>query len=478
MIHVESSNNNEPVDDRSPQHAFSSLTLRDALVNNLSSLGYERMTPIQAHSLPIMLKGCDVIAEAKTGSGKTAAFGLLLLNQLKVEQFAVQALVLCPTRELAEQVSQAIRSLARLMPNIKVLNLSGGMPMKPQLDSLRHGAHIIVGTPGRVQKHLDTESLSLHQLQTLILDEADRMLDMGFFDAIKNVIVFCPKRRQTLLFSATYPPAIQQLANEFMMNPERVLIEEAHTQLDIEQYFYEVDSKALKFRVLKALLLHYKPLSTLIFCNTKEQTTELADRLIKEGFSAAVLNGDMEQVDRDLAMIRFGNQSCSILVATDVAARGLDIKELPVVINFELAFQNDIHIHRIGRTGRAGNKGLALSITTPADAQRLCAIEQGLDQPLTWGTLDSLNNTDTTIVPPSMVTLCLSAGRKDKIRPGDIVGVLTKELGLPGDLIGKITITPLYSYVAISRSQVDKACQYLQNGTLKGKKVKVKRVER
>jgi len=456
--------------------SFSSLTLRDLLINNLSSLGYEKMTPIQAQSLPMMLEGSDVIAQAKTGSGKTAAFGLTLLHHLNPDRFAVQALVLCPTRELAEQVTQAIRRLARLMPNVKVLNLSGGIPMKPQLDSLKHGAHIIVGTPGRVQKHLNKASLLLNKLQTLVLDEADRMLDMGFFDEIKNVIAVCPKKRQTLLFSATYPSEIKVLASKFMLDPKRIVIEELPTDVDIEQHFYEVACASDKFPLLKALLLHYNPTSTLIFCNTKDQTTLLSSLLTKEGFSAIALNGDMDQVERDIAMIRFGHQSCSILVATDVAARGLDIKELPAVINFELAFDHDIHIHRIGRTGRAGSKGLALSLTTPADAERLCAIEMGLSQPLTWGNINTLNQTDLSIISPTMVTLSLSAGRKDKIRPGDILGALTKDAGLAGDMIGKITVAAIHSYVTIHQSQADKAYQYFQNGKLKGRKVHVKRL--
>ena len=456
--------------------SFSALSLSDVLINNLSSLGYEQMTPIQAESLPMMLNRRDVIAQAKTGSGKTAAFGLTLLHHLNAEYFAVQALVLCPTRELAEQVTGAIRKLARLMPNVKVLNLSGGMPLKPQLDSLKHGAHIIVGTPGRVQKHLDKGSLLLNHLQTLVLDEADRMLDMGFFEAIKSVIAACPKKRQTLLFSATYPPEIQQLASKFMREPQRIVIEEILTEVDIEQQFYEVRNPADKFLLLKALLLHYKPLSTLIFCNTKDQTTHLSTLLSQEGFSAIALNGDMEQVERDVAMIRFGHQSCSILVATDVAARGLDIKELPAVINFELAYDHDIHIHRIGRTGRAGSKGLALSLTTPADSERLCTIEMGLKMPLTWGDIQSLNQEDKAIAAPTMVTFALSAGRKDKIRAGDILGALTKDAGLLGEMIGKITVTAMHAYVAIHQSQADKAYQYFQHGKLKGRKVHVKRL--
>ncbi|KTD72792.1 ATP-dependent RNA helicase DbpA [Legionella tucsonensis] len=459
------------------QHlSFSQLPLRQELIKSLASSNYENMTSIQMHSLPIILRNEDIIAQAKTGSGKTAAFALSLLNNLKVSFFAVQALVLCPTRELAEQVSQAIRRLACLMPNVKIINLSGGIPMKPQLDSLRHGAHIIVGTPGRVIKHLKKTSLDLSKVKALVLDEADRMLDMGFFDDIKKIISICPKQRQTLLFSATYPEEIKQLSKQFMKDPKEVHIETSPEEIDIEQHFYEVSKQAQKYPLLKSLLSHYRPVSTLIFCNTRQQTMEITDQLIHEGLSAIALNGDMEQVDRDLAVLRFANQSCSILVATDVAARGLDIKELSAVINFDLAFDNDVHIHRIGRTGRAGSKGIALSITTPADAQRICIIEDNLPQPIHWGNIDELENHHTTPLVPEMVTLCLASGKKDKIRPGDILGALTKDAGLAGNTIGKINITAMYSYVAIHHSQADKAYQYLQCGKLKGRKVNVRKI--
>ena len=456
--------------------SFSNLPLRETLFNNLATLGYQSMTPIQVQSLPLMLKGQDVIAKANTGTGKTAAFGLSLLNHLHVENFGVQALVLCPTRELAEQVCQALRRLARLMPNVKILNLSGGALIKPQLDSLRHGAHIIVGTPGRIQKHLNKGTLTLNKLKTLVLDEADRMLDMGFLDDIKAVVALCPKKRQTLLFSATYSPEIKKLSKQFLYQPAEVFIESDNTEFDIEQCFYEVKNQANKFPLLKALLLHHQPVSTLIFCNMKQQTIELTEMLTNAGFSALALNGDMEQAERDQVLIRFVNQSCSILVATDVAARGIDIKELPAVINYELAFEHDVHIHRIGRTGRAGHKGLALSLVGSSDAQRVAAIKENLVQPLTWGNLSELTNSHSAVFKPQMITVCLGSGRKDKIRPGDILGALTKDAGLPGDAIGKIDVAALCSYVAIDQKHVDKAYQYLQNGKLKGRKVFVKKL--
>ena len=458
-----------------PIEAFNTLPLHEALLTNLASLGYETMTPIQAQSLPRMLNGEDVIAKASTGSGKTAAFGLTLLNSINLKFFAVQALVFCPTRELAEQVSQAIRQLARQMANVKIINLSGGMPMRAQLDSLRHGAHIIVGTPGRVQKHLDKESLVLDKINTLVLDEADRMLDMGFLDAIRAVVKYCPKKRQTLLFSATYPKEIKQMSFEFMQNPTEIFIDTDSAVQDIEQRFYEVN-EGNKYSVLTSLLKQYKPTSSLIFCNTKQLTTELTGQLKQEGYSAIALNGDMEQVDRDLAIIKFTHQSCSILVATDVAARGLDIKELPLVINYDLAHESDVHTHRIGRTGRAGSKGIAISLTMPSDGHRICAIEDTQTQPLTWGNIAELPHSNALPIAPTMTTLCLDVGKKDKIRAGDILGALTKDLGLPGDAIGKIDIFPLKAYVAINNSHATQAYKALQNGMLKGRRVNVKRV--
>ncbi len=456
--------------------SFSQLPLREELLKSIASLNYEQMTPVQVQSLPIMLQNKDVIAQAKTGSGKTAAFGLSLLNNIKTGFFGAQGLILCPTRELAEQTGQVLRRLACMMPNVKIINLSGGIPMKPQLDSLRHGAHIIVGTPGRILKHLNKESLNLSKIKTLILDEADRMLDMGFLDDIKTIISACPRHRQTLLFSATYPDEIKELSKQFMSSPQEIHIETPHAEMDIEQRFYEVNKQAEKYSVLKSMLLHYELSSTIIFCNTKQQTADVTDLLIHDGFSAVALNGDMEQADRDLAVLRFANQSCSILVATDVAARGLDIKELPAVINYDLAFDADVHIHRIGRTGRAGNKGLALSITTPGDAQRILAIEEQLKQQVIWGKNNEFVTENKPVSAPEMITLCLTSGKKDKIRPGDILGALTKDAGLQGSTIGKIDITAFHSYVAIHKNHVNKALSYLQNGKLKGRKVLARKI--
>jgi ATP-independent RNA helicase DbpA len=451
--------------------SFSSLTLRQELINNLPSLDFINMTFIQAQSLPKMLEKQDVIAQAKTGSGKTVAFGLALLNALSVEDFKPQALILCPTRELAEQVAQVLRRLARLLPNVKVLNLSGGIPMRPQLESLKFGAHIIVGTPGRIQKHLETKSLSLSRMNTLVLDEADKMLDMGFLDAIENVISYCPSQRQTLLFSATFSTPIKKLAKQFLKKPYEIQLEEESSPLEIEQIFFEVKSLAEKYSLLKKILSSYQPTSTLIFCNTKEKTRDIYDSLKSDKMSVTVLNGDLDQSARDEALVQFSNHSVSILVATDVAARGLDIKELPMVINFELPFEQEVYIHRIGRTGRAGCEGKAITLTLPGDAERLIVLEKTLDKPLSFAKVEDLPKPNAAYeLSPPMKTLRLSVGRKDKIRPGDILGALTKDAGLLAAAIGKIEISATRSYVAIKKNEAKQAYDYCKMGKIKGKK--------
>mgnify|MGYP002371991875 CR=1 FL=1 len=335
---------------------FASLPLSQALLDNLKSLDFHAMTPIQAKSLPDILQGRDVIAKAKTGSGKTAAFGLGILSRLEPSRFQVQAVVICPTRELADQVGKDIRKLARTLPNIKLVTLCGGTALGPQIGSLEYGAHIIVGTPGRIQKHLDMDTLRLDRLQTLVLDEADRMLDMGFEEAIRSVIKRMPDQRQTLLFSATYPDSILKMSQSVQRNPIEIMVEAQHRDSDIEQHFFEV-SPEQKLDTLGKLLRHYQPESTVVFCNTKADCSDVVDFLADQGFSALALHGDLEQKERDLMLVRFANKSASVLVATDVAARGLDIKDLSAVINYEPAWDPEVHVHRVGRTGRANGDG-------------------------------------------------------------------------------------------------------------------------
>jgi len=453
--------------------AFATLPLSAAMLANLDALGYTSMTPIQAQSLPVILKGQDLIAQAKTGSGKTAAFGIGLLNPINPRYFGCQALVLCPTRELADQVAKELRRLARAEDNIKILTLCGGVSLGPQIASLEHGAHIIVGTPGRIQQHLDKGTLVLGGLNTLILDEADRMLDMGFFDAIASIIAKTPARRQTLLFSATYPSGIKQLAADFMRDPQQVRVESLHADNQIEQRFIEIAPEQ-RLEAVTRVLGHYRPQSCVAFCFTKQQCEDVVAHLTAKGIVAQALHGDLEQRDRDQVLTMFANRSSSVLVATDVAARGLDIDGLDMVINVELARDAEIHVHRVGRTGRAGEKGIAVSLVAPAEGHRAQAIEALQKSPLRWDLLDSLKNKGGEPLLPVMSTLCIAAGRKDKLRPGDILGALTGDAGIPGKQVGKIAIFDFQAFVAVERALAKQAMQRLNSGKIKGRSLKVR----
>ncbi|MHA6163271.1 ATP-dependent RNA helicase DbpA [Pseudomonas sichuanensis] len=443
------------------------------MLANLDALGYASMTPIQAQSLPVILKGQDLIAQAKTGSGKTAAFGIGLLNPINPRYFGCQALVLCPTRELADQVAKELRRLARAEDNIKILTLCGGVSLGPQIASLEHGAHIIVGTPGRIQQHLDKGTLVLDGLNTLVLDEADRMLDMGFFDAIASIIGKTPSRRQTLLFSATYPAGIEQLAKDFMRQPQQVKVEALHSDNQIEQRFIEIDAQQ-RLEAVTRVLGHYRPQSCVAFCFTKQQCEDVVAHLTAKGIVAQALHGDLEQRDRDQVLTLFANRSSSVLVATDVAARGLDIDGLDMVINVELARDAEIHVHRVGRTGRAGEKGVAISLVAPAEGHRAQAIEDLQQKPLRWEQLGNLKNKGGEPLLPAMTTLCIGAGRKDKLRPGDILGALTGDAGLPGKQVGKIAIFDFVAFVAVERAVAKQAMQRLNSGKIKGRALKVR----
>ena len=392
--------------------------------------------------------------------------------------FGVQALVLCPTRELAEQVSQEIRRLARAEDNIKVLTLCGGATMRPQLASLEHGAHVVVGTPGRILDHLGRESLALDGLNTLVLDEADRMLDMGFAEDIAAIAKCCPpsSQRQTLLFSATYPDDVAQLAARYLRNPQEVKLAEAHDANLIRQRFYEVkDSERL--HAVGLLLNHFRPESTLAFCNTKQQCRDLVAVLQAQGIMALELHGDLEQRDRDQVLIQFANRSCSVLVATDVAARGLDIAKLEAVINVDITPDVELHTHRVGRTGRAGESGLVFNLASLDEMGRVGRIDEMQGRESVWHPLSELKG-DAAQKPlrPPMVTLQILGGRKEKIRAGDVLGALTKDMGLPGTAIGKIDINDFSTYVAVQRDLADKALRGLNAGKVKGRSVKVRKL--
>ena len=452
---------------------FPSLPLQPALLQAVDALGYAQMTPIQAASLPPMLEGRDVIAQARTGSGKTAAFGLALLSKLDAGAISTQALVLCPTRELADQVSKEIRRLARCVPNIKVLTLCGGIPLGPQVASLAHAPHIVVGTPGRIQDLLTKKALKLEALTVLVLDEADRMLDMGFEEDIAAIVKQAPKKRQTLLFSATWPEPIRAISTRVQSDPIAVTVD--HADDAIKQIYFEAEP-ARKLDALAVLLATHKPEAALVFCNTKRDVDAVAEQLVQWGYVALALHGDMEQRDRDEVLVRFANRSCAVLVATDVAARGLDIKELPAVISYELPTDADAHVHRIGRTGRAGNSGLALNLVASRETGRVAMIDAALGTSAQWGRVD-LSQRSPKPPPPAMVTLAIDGGRQDKLRPGDVVGALTGEAGLRADAIGKIDTFATRSYVAVQRDQVARALERLRAGKIKGRSFRVRRID-
>ncbi len=456
--------------------AFSTLPLAPATLANLQQLGFDAMTPIQAASLPVALAGKDLIAQAKTGSGKTAAFALPLLAKLNPRWFAVQAMVLCPTRELADQVTVEIRRLARAQDNIKVVTLCGGVATRGQRASLENGAHIVVGTPGRIMDLLEREYLTLEGLNTLVLDEADRMLDMGFLDDITTVVRQCPPNRQTLLFSATYPEGIEKLAKQFMQDPQQIKVEAPVADSTIEQRFFEVDRES-RFTAVSSILNHFRPVSTIAFCNTKQQCNELVDTLVADGFVAQALHGDLDQRERDQVLAQFANRSCSVLVATDVASRGLDVKELDIVINVDITPDPEVHVHRIGRTGRAGEKGLALSLASMREMGAVGKIEQYQNAPSVWHKLDELTPSGTGRLLPPMVTVQIAGGRKEKIRPGDVLGALTNAEGGPAftrEQIGKIQVTEFCTFVGVAREVAQAACNKLNTGRVKGKSVRAR----
>ncbi len=458
--------------------SFSSITLKPDLLTNLETLGYTEMTPVQSGSLPPILEGRDVIGQGKTGSGKTAAFALGVLQTLDVKLFKVQSLVVCPTRELADQVSSEIRRLARGINNIKVLTICGGTPFGPQVGSLESGVHIVVGTPGRIEDHLRRGTLKVDSVQTLVLDEADRMLDMGFQPSIDAIIEQLPEKRQTLLFSATYPDKIEAIASRIMQRPVLVKVESKHDQNTISQHFYRVSNKSARMTALRKLLLHFMPESTLVFCNTKTDTQDVADELTSYGFNVLALNGDLEQRERDQTLVRFSNKSASILVATDVAARGLDIDALDAVINFDIAHDPEVHTHRIGRTGRAGSKGIAYSLFSESEVHKVAMLELDSDALMGSDELPPDNVLDKPAFTAPMATLLISGGKKQKLRPGDILGALTGENGIAGDKVGKIKIACNWSFVAVARDSVNSALQKLGKDKLKGRSFKVKHLRR
>ncbi|HOC10118.1 ATP-dependent RNA helicase DbpA [Thermomonas sp.] len=452
--------------------AFAELALDPTLRAGLDALEYTTLTAIQAQALPAILQGRDLIAQAPTGSGKTAAFGLGLLHAIDAGSLRTQALVLCPTRELADQVGKQLRKLATGIANLKLSVLCGGIPLAPQLASLAHAPHVVVGTPGRVLELVQKDALDLRGVRTLVLDEADRMLDMGFEEPIRALVKRTPKERQSLLFSATFPDSIRSLATAMLREPLEVSVDGGAQPATIAAHFFDAEP-ARRAPQLAALLLEFRPDSAVVFCNMRRDTEEVVGSLAHYGFTALALHGDMEQREREEVLVRFANRSCTVLVASDVAARGLDIDDIGAVINYELPTDADTYLHRVGRTGRAGRKGLALSLVAASERNRASLIEERQGQPIRFERIDALAGKPSGVPQAAMATLRIDAGRTDKLRPGDIVGALTGDAGLHKDSIGKIDVFATRSYVAIARNHARHALAQLRAGKIKGRKFRV-----
>jgi ATP-independent RNA helicase DbpA len=452
--------------------SFAGLSLSPSLIEVVGELGYTEPTPVQVATIPVLLAGKDLIGQSKTGSGKTAAFALPILQQLSLERRHLQALVVCPTRELSAQVAREFRKLGRRLEGLQVLVVSGGEPIRAQLSALERGVHIVVGTPGRLNDHLLRDSIDTRAIKTVVLDEADRMLDMGFQDAVEKILSALPSQRQTVLFSATFPSAIEAMSRAHQRAAERVTIgEPEQATAEIRQAALIVDADD-KLAALYWVLNAYPHDSALIFCNFKATVADVARRLGAGGASVDCLHGDLEQFQRDQVLAKFRNQSVRILIATDVAARGIDVEDLDLVVNYELPDQPEIYVHRIGRTGRAGKQGLAVSLATPRQQRRLEDIEQLTGTSIERVKRPDLEGGDDAFARDApMATILISGGRKDKVRPGDILGALTGDAGgLAAADVGKIEIHDTYSYVAVAKPVSSAAARALNQGRIKARR--------
>lgn len=443
---------------------FSKLDLPAAMLRNLAELGFAQMTPVQDQSIPHILQNRDVVVQAKTGSGKTAAFGIGVVHKLNPSSSEVQSLILCPTRELADQVTKELRRIARCIANIKILTLCGGTSLGPQLASLKHGAHIVVGTPGRILKHLEIGSLTLDSLDTLVIDEAHRMLDMGFIDDIKTTISYAPHKRQTLLYSATYPPKIMRLSSDIQENPIHIKTITEDTQTDINEHFYKCPAEEKLAATIK-LIGHYKPENVMLFVNLKVEVEEIAAKLRNKGIDALGIHGDLEQYERTDQLVQFSNKSCSVLVATDMAARGLDIAKLSMVINYDLPHDQAVYTHRIGRTGRAGSEGISATLYLPKQTR----VDEYRNDTRLFEKLEDLDSPKKPELRAPNITLVIEGGKKKKVRPGDILGALTGGNGIDGAAIGKIDIYENQSYVALDKRLAKQANTKLKQLKIKGR---------
>lgn len=454
---------------------FHSLNLSAGLLRVIESMGFSEMTPIQAASIPALLQGKDLVGQSHTGSGKTAAFVIPILEKMQIEVRAPQALILCPTRELCDQVLKECRKFSKAFPGLQTVALVGGQPYPPQTQALKNGVHVIVGTPGRTLEHLKKGQLQVSELKTLVLDEADRMLDEGFAEEMTAIIDELPQQRQTVFFSATFPETIEALSHKYQKKAEHVVIDkDTQASPQIKQYVYEAENPQ-KIETLIKVLQRHPSACTLVFCRTKATVDEIGQVLEKMKVSSQVLHGDLTQPERDRATALFRNGSARILVATDVAARGLDIDTLELVVNVDLPIGPEVYIHRIGRTGRAGREGTAVSIATEFEVAKVHEIEKATGVKMIRQKLGFENQHGLGVEFQKTLTktIQIAGGKLDKLRPGDILGALTAQPGgLAAADIGKIEIHERFSLVAVSSSVAESALRKLQNSKIKGSKFK------
>ncbi len=513
---------------------FEELDLSKEIKRAIDFMGFEEASPIQTKAIPVIKEGHDVIGQAQTGTGKTAAFGIPVLEKVNPKSKKLQAIILCPTRELAIQVAGEIRNLGKYMHGIKVLPVYGGQEIVKQIRSLKDGVQIVIGTPGRVMDHMRRKTIRMDHVNTIVLDEADEMLNMGFREDIETILEGMPEERQTVLFSATMPKAIMDITKKYQKDAKVIKVTKKDlTVPNIEQFYYEVKQRN-KEEVLSRLLDVYTPKLSVIFCNTKKQVDLLVNGLLGRGYYAAGLHGDMKQTQRDRVMQGFRNGKTDILIATDVAARGIDVDEVECVFNYDIPQDEEYYVHRIGRTGRAGRVGKAFSFVTGKEVYKLKEIQRYCKTKIYAKNIPSINDVENTKVDnqlsqidkvlekeeltkyiqlieehindtdytamdiaaaflkaslgakeeeeefgdtgaqdPSMVRLFINIGRKNNAKPGNIVGAIAGESGIAGSEIGTVDMFDKYTFVEVPRESARTVINAMQNAKIKGKQVAI-----
>lgn len=524
---------------------FEDLEIIEPILKAVVEMGFEEASPIQATAIPSMLAGKDIVGQAQTGTGKTAAFGIPLLQSVDPKDKHLQAVVLCPTRELAIQVAEEIRKLAVFLHGIKVLPIYGGQEISKQIRSLKAGTQVVIGTPGRVMDHMRRKTVKFDQVKVIVLDEADEMLNMGFREDIETILKDIPEERQTVLFSATMPKPIMDIAKIYQKNAQIIrVVKKELTVPSIEQYYYEVKPKN-KDEVLCRLIDMYNPKLSLIFCNTKRKVDELVTILQGRGYFAEGLHGDLKQQQRDRVMNSFRNGKTEILVATDVAARGIDVDDVEAVFNYDIPQDDEYYVHRIGRTGRAGRMGRAFTLVVGKEAYKLKDIQKYCNTKITAQPIPSINDVTAvkaekilekvnkiietedlskiidviearvnsedytsldiaaaflkmamgegseqieekasyqdfgdTGAEAGMVRLFINIGKNQNAKPGDILGAIAGETGMPGKLIGSIDMYDKYTFVEVPREYAPEVIQVMKDAKIKGKSINIEPANR